>query len=151
MTPAVHAFVGDVLKEEACKAPVLDIGSYNVNGAVRDLFPGMPYVGMDMQPGPGVDVVASSHNIPYVSGSYGTVVCLEMLEHDSNPFRTMEEIHRVAESGALIMLSSRGIGFKKHEYPSDYWRFTAEGLWVLLCVATGHSRSDMRAWEDAQD
>ena len=40
---------------------VLECGSYNVNGSVRDLFAVREYIGLDWRPGPGVDVVNLVH------------------------------------------------------------------------------------------
>ena len=62
-------------------ASVLECGSYNVNGAVRDLFTAGEYVGLDWRPGPGVDVVSLVHE--YQPGRhFDTVISTEMLEHD---------------------------------------------------------------------
>jgi SAM-dependent methyltransferase len=152
MTPAVQAFVASAVRD-GYSGPVLDIGSFDVNGTARQHFPHTEYIGLDMRPGPGVDIVGSSHAIPFDNGVFGAVVCLEMLEHDSDPFQTVAEINRVTQPGALILLSARGIGFKKHDYPKDYWRFTAESMLLLMALAVGSSRPEapMRAWEDEKD
>ena len=45
------------------KVKVLDVGSYNVNGCYRDLFTdrkNVEYVGLDVEPGPNVDIVVNS-------------------------------------------------------------------------------------------
>ncbi len=37
---------------------IVDIGARNINGTLRDVCPkGAPYIGLDMAPGPSVDVV----------------------------------------------------------------------------------------------
>lgn len=112
---------------------LLELGSRDVNGSPRFLFaPPWQYLGVDMEPGPGVDLVCSSHRLPVPSYSFTTVLCLEMLEHDPDPFQTMREIARVLQPGGTAVLSTRGIGFPLHEHPKDYWRFTEDGLRILL-------------------
>ena len=56
---------------------VVDIGSYDVNGSYRPLFaqPGWRYTGVDLEAGPGVDVVLSSpYRLPFATGSVDLVV-----------------------------------------------------------------------------
>ena len=75
MHPAAREFVAAHRRQGA----VLEFGSRFVNGGVRDLF-GEPYIGLDIEPGPGVDVVADAasyrHPVPV-----DVVVCCEVLEH----------------------------------------------------------------------
>ena len=40
---------------------VLEVGSLNINGTVRDLFNDCNYIGIDVGEGNGVDVVCSGH------------------------------------------------------------------------------------------
>jgi hypothetical protein len=49
---------------------ILDIGSQNVNGTLRDCAPaGSLYVGADITPGAGVDVVfGDRHSLPFADG-----------------------------------------------------------------------------------
>lgn len=108
----------------------LDVGSLDVNGNVRDLF--KDYIGVDMREGDNVDVVANGHALPFDDNTFDCVRCLEMIEHDDDPAASLAEMHRVLKPAGLPLLTTRGIGFGKHEYPSDYWRFTAEGLKVLM-------------------
>lgn len=134
MTKEVHRFVKNVVKGRFITR-VLDIGSYDVNGSVRDIFDksGIPYTGLDARPGPNVDVVCTSQNIPEGLGLFNCVTCLEMLEHDPDPFGTIAAIHGSMSGGGILIITVPGIGFPKHEFPSDYWRFTAEGIKVLIC------------------
>lgn len=60
---------------------VLEIGSHDVNGSVRPLFPSAErYHGIDLSPGPGVDEVADAADWE-PDGTYDVVVSTEVLEH----------------------------------------------------------------------
>ena len=126
MTPAVYEFANSF----GLTGKTLDVGSFDVNGSVRELF--ADYTGVDMRAGPNVDVVADAHSLPFEWGTFDNVLCLEMLEHDPSPFETMKEIRRVLKSGGVLMVTVAGIGFPRHDYPCDYWRFTGDGMRVLL-------------------
>jgi len=130
MQNKVHDYVENQVKMKNIKGKCLDIGSLDVNGTLKDLFD--DYLGMDMRDGKNVDVIANSHDIPFEDSSFDIVTCVEMLEHDDNPFQTMKEIHRVLRDGGWAIIAASGINFPKHDYPSDYFRYTSEGMGVLL-------------------
>lgn len=71
-------------------------------------------------------------HLEIASGSIGCVVCCEMLEHDDRVWISVQEFHRVLKPGGFALVTTVGIAYPKHEYPSDYWRFTTEGLNVLM-------------------
>jgi predicted SAM-dependent methyltransferase len=112
----------------------LDVGCRWINGAVRDLFD--DYTGLDIEPGLNVDIVCNAHKIPFDDNFFDTVCCLEMLEHDTNFFESIAECHRVLKPGGFFLLSARGNGYEKHDYPNDYWRFTEDGFNLLLASFT---------------
>jgi ubiquinone/menaquinone biosynthesis C-methylase UbiE len=84
-----------------------------------------------MQKGPGVDVIMNVHNIDLPSGSVGSVIIVDTLEHVEFPRKALEEIHRVLKPKGWVLMSSV-MNFPIHEYPFDYWRFTPEGFKSLL-------------------
>ena len=127
MVNKVKQYVAERVKGDE---KTLDIGSLDVNGNLRDLF--SDYIGLDMRDGDNVDVVANSHNLPFDDEVFDLVTCVEMLEHDDNPFKTLDEIYRVLKTGGKVILSASGISFPKHAYPNDYFRYTAEGIKALL-------------------
>jgi hypothetical protein len=119
--------------------PILEVGSkdYGNTPAFRSLFPGLRYVGADMAAGKGVDVVADFvgdfAEVDRALGGtrFNTVICFSVLEHCRNPFRMGETITRLTSDNAAILISVP-FSWEIHAYPSDYWRFTPEGVKELF-------------------
>lgn len=126
MTPDVLRYV----KAANLSGKVLDIGAYDVNGCVRSFF--TDYLGVDMRTGPNVDQVVNAHALPFADGSFDHVLCLEMLEHDELFWVSIAEMKRVLRSGGTLLITTRGFHFPRHDYPSDYFRFSTEALASLM-------------------
>ena len=78
-----------------------------------------------------VDIVGDIHALPVESDSFDCVFCTGTLEHVTDPWKAVREIHRVLKPDGIVHLDVPFIqGF--HADPNDYWRFTKEGL-RLLC------------------
>ena len=136
MRPTVRTFVEDVADNFVVAEPVVEIGARPADGQesdayLRDLFPGVEYIGCDIQEGPNVDRVEDIHQLGFDDDSVGTVICVEVLEHVHDPIRAVEEIHRVLRPGGIAVLTS--VMFMPiHAHPWDFWRFTPEGFAHLL-------------------
>lgn len=146
-------YIRSAIEETRCCGEVLEVGAYNVNGSVRELFADRTrfpaYIGLDRREGPGVDRIWTVGDLPPLDGaSFGVVVSTEMLEHDNRFWLSLQEMHRVLRVGGHCLLTTRGIGFKRHDYPSDFWRFTADGLREALEWA---GFDDIQTVEDAED
>lgn len=132
----MHESVLQWVKRQSCRetpGAVLELGSLDVNGSVRGLFPNAQlYVGIDCRRGRGVDVQAWASSLPFPDGIFDLVVTTEMLEHDLAFWWSLEEARRVMKPGAVLLVTCRGFGFPKHDHPGDYYRFTPEGLGRLL-------------------
>ena len=116
--------------------PIVEFGSFQTAGQedlanLRPLFPGSRYLGCDARPGPGVDRVEDVAACTLATGSAGTVVCLDTLEHVFRIHDACAEIHRILQPGGLAVLAVP-MRFPIHEHPSDYWRLTPECLTRLL-------------------
>jgi hypothetical protein len=115
--------------------PIVEFGSLQVEPGqpnnLRALFAGREFVGTDMRPGPGVDRVEDLRALTFSDAELGTAVCLDTLEHCEDPLTACRELHRVLGDGGVCVLSSV-MFFPIHGYPSDYWRFTPEGMRALL-------------------
>jgi SAM-dependent methyltransferase len=117
-------------------SPILDIGSYQVAGQeklinLRSLLPGRSYTGVDIRPGPGVDLVANVENLPFETGSVGTVLAFNVFEHVKHFWKGFAEVHRVLRPDGVLLVSTP-FYFHVHSYPHDYWRFTPEAFHTLL-------------------
>ena len=82
-------------------SPVLEVGSYNVNGSVRSFFDQKNYVGTDVEAGPGVDQVISPSALPFDADKFAVVISTEMLEHAAFPALMLIEMRRVLRPGGL--------------------------------------------------
>ena len=62
---------------------VVDLGAMDVNGSYRQLVPPTAeYVGVDIEAGPGVDIVLTDvYHLPFEDGSVDIVLAGQMLEH----------------------------------------------------------------------
>ena len=129
MMDNIYRWVANTARELQVQAPVLEVGSYNVNGSIRELFP-TPYTGMDIRPGEYVDVVGDvmTHESP---SRFNTIVCCETLEHLRLPWKAVERMGRWLEPGGYLIVT---VPFMHpiHDFPSDYYRFSGEGLKVLF-------------------
>lgn len=110
------------------------------NGFMAALFAGIDYV---VAPNaPEVDV----HDLSAYNGdSFDFVVLDEILEHVERPWEAVKEVHRILKPGGCLITSSPFM-IAEHKVPRDYWRFTKDGLRVLL---EPFSRVDVFSWGNA--
>ena len=113
--PQQQRFVREVAALLRPQGPLLEIGSLDVNGSLRDLIdvPASDWTGLDLSDGPGVDVVASGHDFGE-DESYATVVSSECLEHDPGWDRTLRNAVRVLRPGGLLLLTCATTGRHEH-------------------------------------
>jgi ubiquinone/menaquinone biosynthesis C-methylase UbiE len=111
---------------------VLEVGSLNVNGMMRNYY--KDYIGVDMRSGENVDVIANGHQLPFSDETFDKVLSLETLEHDSEFWTTIKELVRVLKVGGKLIITARGIGFPKHDFPNDFYRFTGPSIIHLFQI-----------------
>jgi SAM-dependent methyltransferase len=93
---------------------ILEMGSFDVNGTVRSLFKGASYIGVDIAPGPGVDVVAFGHEFQAPDESFDVVLSCECFEHDPYWVDTFGNMFRLAKPGAVIAFTCASTGRLEH-------------------------------------
>jgi SAM-dependent methyltransferase len=132
----VYGVVSDVVERIELHDPVFEFGSLQVEADqpndLRPLFAGREFIGTDFRQGPGVDRVEDLRQLSMADGSVGTALCLDTLEHCADPIAAARELARVVSPDGGVCLISSVMLFGIHGYPNDYWRFTPEGLRLLL-------------------
>lgn len=128
----------------------IDFGGADVNGTARDLFdPATTWLGLDIAPGPGVDIVADARTWDWHSGNLTSprarlsqhhridlILCTELLEHvppflgdiaDSGWVAVLGTIHRVLKPGGFAFVTCAGTGRRphgargEHDVPEGEW------------------------------
>ena len=96
---------------------VIEMGSLDINGSVRGHFNAAEYVGVDLAPGPGVDLVCSSHEVDLPPGSFDCAISLECFEH--NPFwvETFLNMLRLTRGDGLVLMTCATTGRREHGTP----------------------------------
>jgi hypothetical protein len=108
-----YAFVADAARRYRAAAPVLEIGARNINGSIREVLPAEGYVGIDLRPGPGVDLVTDAR--VFVPGPvFATVVCCEVLEHTAAADEIVAAGGEALEPGGLLIVTCAGAGRAPH-------------------------------------
>lgn len=122
-------------RKPGCAIRVLDVGSADVNGSYRSLFPAdsYAYTGADLEPGPGVDVVLPGpyDPLPFPDDSFDVLISGQALEHVEYPWVALELWARKLRPGGLACLIVPGSG-PEHRYPVDCFRYLPDGLAALV-------------------
>lgn len=124
------------------KGPVLQIGS---RASVVDLkaanwrnrFNNLPFVGLDLEAGDNVDVVADiagefrTLRERLKTFQFGTIICSHVLEHVRQPWIAARNIERLLAPGGLLFVQVPWVQ-AYHPFPEDYWRFSFSGIKALF-------------------
>lgn len=117
-----------LISAEVTGKSVIEVGSYNVNGSVRPIVEVLKpaiYLGVDIQPGPGVDYICDVNNLVAHFGvnRFDLVISTELLEHVQNWRHAISNLKQITKPGGLIFITTRSLGFPYHGYPHDFWRY----------------------------
>lgn len=127
-------FMEKVIADHGPFNDVLEVGSADVNGNVRNLFEGCNYIGTDMQAGNNVDIVVNGHDLKehFKDKEFDLVFSFDTFEHDDKFWETMEQMKQVTKPGGWIVIGAPGRNCPLHEHPGDYWRFMPQGIQSLM-------------------
>lgn len=94
---------------------VLEVGSLNINGTVRDFFVASDvYLGIDLMDGKDVNLVCPGNEYPGESDSIDTVISTECFEHDKYWMDTYQNMYRIAKHGGMVIFTCASDGRHEH-------------------------------------
>jgi 2-polyprenyl-3-methyl-5-hydroxy-6-metoxy-1,4-benzoquinol methylase len=123
----------NLTKEDIAGKKVIEIGSYDVNGSIRSIIESSnpaEYMGVDLEEGPGVNLVCSAEEIIncFNEEAFDVVISTEMIEHVLDWRKVISNIKNICKPDGIIILTTRSYGFPFHPSPTDFWRFEYEDL-----------------------
>lgn len=93
---------------------VLEIGSLDINGSVRPCFENCEYIGIDVGPGPGVDIVCEGQIYDAPNSSFDVVISCECFEHNPYWLETFTNMIRMCKDQGLVIFTCATTGRKEH-------------------------------------
>lgn len=142
---------------------VLEVGSLNINGSIREFFTGCDYLGVDLGPGRDVDMVCPGELLDFADGEFDVACSCECFEHNPKWLETF--VNMVRMSRGLVFFSCATIGRPEHGTPrtsptdapycGDYYKNLAEqdfreldldSLFVDYAFSTNDHTHDLYFW-----
>lgn len=159
MREAVVNYVRWATENFGFEEPILDTCAGWEPNYYQPLFSGKKYIKQDIRDfdPPCIDIVCDICDMkPIPDKSIELVLNLESLEHIAYPQKAIDEIYRVLKYDGLLILTTV-MHFKIHRVPKDYWRFTPDGLELLLsrfkildCTLEGDHKRPKGIWVTAR-
>ena len=90
---------------------VLEIGSYDINGSIKEIFSFNNYLGLDLIDGPGVDKVYDGADMSFLpDASFDLVISSECFEHNPHWENNIVDMYQKLRSNChmLVTCASRG-------------------------------------------
>ena len=109
-----HRFVQGVkgrFPEYFSNKRVLEVGSLNINGSVRQFFDSCAYTGVDLAPGKDVDRIGPVHILTF-DRPFDTVISCECFEHDKHWKETFQKMYD--ECTGLVVFTCATEGRPEH-------------------------------------
>lgn len=128
-SPAVIEFARSVLTESEVEGKrVIEVGALDVNGSVRPIIESYRpavYVGIDIQMGPGVDVICDASGIlaHFGAESFDILISTEVLEHVRDWREAVHNFKHAVKPAGILLVTTRSFGVDFHRHPFDFWRY----------------------------
>lgn len=101
----------------------LDLGGRDINGGIRDLFPASTeWTGVDIVPGPGVDIVRDcTLGWPDFLPKFDVVVCTEVLEHVEKWWDLVRTCSQALDTHGILFITAASEGRRPHGASGEMW------------------------------
>lgn len=93
---------------------VLEVGSLNINGTIRDFFNPKSYLGIDLIEGKDVDRVIPGNTMDSPDESFDTTISTECFEHDKFWKDTFQNMYRMTKRGGAVIFTCASTGRHEH-------------------------------------
>lgn len=124
---------------------ILEIGSLDINGSVRDLFENCDYLGIDVGEGPSVDLVCEGQNYDAPNETFDVALSTECFEHNPYWLETFMNMIRVTKSKGLVFFTCATDGRGEHgttrTSPADSPLTVGKGWEYYMNLNEGHFKS----------
>lgn len=142
---------------------VLEIGSLDINGSVRQFFSNCTYIGVDLGEGKGVDMVSKGEDLIFPKDSFDVSISCECFEHNPEWVKTFDNMVRMTDG--LVIMTCATTGRPEHgtsrtsradaPFCGDYYRNLTEhdiksscnlSKFVEYGFSTNDSPADLYFW-----
>ena len=106
--------VKQLFPEAFTKCKVLDIGSFDVNGNEKVWFEDCDFIGLDIGPGKGVDVVCPANEYDAPDETFDTIISCECWEHNPYYKESILNAIRMLKSGGFFIFTCATTGRPVH-------------------------------------
>lgn len=105
--------IKDQFPEYFNNVKVVDFGSKDYNGSLKEFFTNSDYIGVDISEGKNVDFVSKCHEF-ITNDKFQIVVSGEMLEHDEYWNLSLKKMYDLLLPGGLLVISCAGKDRPEH-------------------------------------
>jgi len=126
--PENYARFAELITKQTAKPRILVLGGRILGAGMEPLAdsPHVQLVETDVCFGPRTALICDAHDIPFADSSFDGIIIQAVLEHVCDPFRVVEEIHRVLKPDGLVYAETPFIQ-QVHARAWDFTRFTELG------------------------
>jgi SAM-dependent methyltransferase len=123
-------FIDKILVPEIMDKRLLDVGSRLIDTSLKPMimnwYRPKEYIGIDIIEGTFVDKICAAENIvaEFGENSFDFVMCVEAMEHIEHWREAISNMKRCCKPDGVVFITTRRPGWMKHDYPSDWWRYT---------------------------
>ncbi|MBI5397723.1 MAG: methyltransferase domain-containing protein [Verrucomicrobia bacterium] len=120
--------LSDLLLKQLSSPRILVLGGSILGQGMEDLAnnTALDLVESDVAFGPRIMLICDAHDIPFENGSFDGVIIQAVLEHVADPYRCVEEIHRVLNDQGVVYAETPFMQ-QVHGGRYDFTRFTHLG------------------------
>lgn len=125
------------------KLMAIEFGARDINGSIQPLFPNTSWTGVDIAPGPRVDVVADASTYEHPD-SVDLIICCEVFEHTPAWREIVQNSYRLLRDGGEVVFTCAGRGRPPHSAvdgrevrSGEYYRNVDEQEFADVMAAAG--------------